>query len=47
MYEELNKEKSENARWMDISQTRSLKIRQFFETIGEYDEYGNQKLQVV
>ena len=44
--QELDKEKSENP-MMDISQTRSLKIRQFFETIGEYDVYGNQKLQVV
>ena len=44
--QELDKEKSENP-MMDISQTRSLKIRQFIETIGEYDEYGNQKLQEI
>ena len=42
--QELDKEKSENP-MMDISQTKALKIRQFIETIGEYDEYGNQKLQ--
>ena len=35
--QELDKEKSENP-MMDIRQTRSLKIRQFVETIGEYDE---------
>ena len=44
--QELDKEKSENP-MMDISQTRSLKIRQFVETIGEYDEYENQKLQEI
>ena len=44
--QELDKEKSENP-MMDLSQTRSLKIRQFIETIGEYDEYGNQKLQEI
>ena len=46
LYEELDKVKSENP-MMDISQTKALKIRQFIETIGEYDEYGNQKLQEI
>ena len=32
---------------MDLSQKRSLKIRQSIETIGEYDECGNQKLQEI
>ena len=40
LYEDLDKEKSENP-MMDLSQSRSVKIRQFIETIGGYD---NQKM---
>ena len=36
LYEELDKEKCKNP-MMDLSQIRSLKIRQFTETIGKYD----------
>ena len=36
LYEELDKEKCKNP-MMDFSQRRSLKIRQFTETIGKYD----------
>ena len=37
LYEELDKEKSANP-MMDLTKRRSLKIRQFIETIGNYDK---------
>ena len=44
LYEELDKEKSENP-MMDLTKSRSLKIRQFIETIGNYND--QQMLQEI
>ena len=43
MYEELDKEKSENP-MMNLRERRSIKIRQF---IGEYDNHNNQMLSEI
>ena len=43
LYEELDKEKSANP-MMDFNERRSLKIRQFIETIGNYDKQMLQEI---